>query len=116
MDQDNHIRLNQEWDGTQVCGTETLMLQLLHGAFGLLIHLLQYLDSGKGCPGWQVGYFGHWKVISSHCKLMNSVSKSLVFFFCFLGLHSRHMEVPRLGVKLELQVPAHRTARAMPYP
>ena len=81
MDQDNHIRLNQEWDGTQVCGTETLMLQLLHGAFGLLIHLLQYLDSGKGCPGWQVGYFGHWKVISSHCKLMNSVSKSLVFFF-----------------------------------
>ena len=24
------------------------------------------------------------------------------FFFFFLGLHLRHMEVPRLGVKLEL--------------
>ena len=25
-----------------------------------------------------------------------------VFFFVFLGLHLRHMEVPRLGVELEL--------------
>ena len=24
------------------------------------------------------------------------------FFFCFLGLYSMHMEVPRLGVQLEL--------------
>ena len=27
-----------------------------------------------------------------------------VCLFCFLGLHVRHMEVPRLGVELELQV------------
>ena len=26
----------------------------------------------------------------------------LVFFFCFLGPHPWHMEVTRLGVKLEL--------------
>ena len=26
------------------------------------------------------------------------------FFFCFLGPHLRHMEVPRLGVKLQLQL------------
>ena len=32
---------------------------------------------------------------------------------CFLGLHSRHMEVPRLGVELELQLPAYATAIAM---
>ena len=32
------------------------------------------------------------------------------FFFSFLGPHPRHMEVPRLGVKSELQLPA--TARA----
>ena len=25
-----------------------------------------------------------------------------LFVFCFLGLHLQHMEVPRLGVKLEL--------------
>ena len=28
-----------------------------------------------------------------------------LFFWLFLGLHLLHMEVPRLGVKLELQLP-----------
>ena len=32
------------------------------------------------------------------------------FFFVFLGLHLWHMEVPRLGVKTELQLPAYTTA------
>ena len=36
------------------------------------------------------------------------------FFFSFLGLHSRHMEVPRLGVQLELKPPAYVRAIAMP--
>ena len=27
----------------------------------------------------------------------------LLLLFCFLGPHSRHMEVPRLGVEMELQ-------------
>ena len=31
-------------------------------------------------------------------------------FFLFLGLHPWHMEVPRLGVKLELWLPAYTTA------
>ena len=30
----------------------------------------------------------------------------------FLGLHSRHMEVPKLGVESELQLPAYTTATA----
>ena len=30
-----------------------------------------------------------------------------------LGLHPRHMEVPRLGVELELQLPASTTAMTM---
>ena len=34
------------------------------------------------------------------------------FFFSFLGLHQRHMEVPRLEVKLELQLQAYTTATA----
>ena len=38
------------------------------------------------------------------------------YFFVFLGLHARHMEVPRLGVKLELQLPAYTTATARPDP
>ena len=47
----------------------------------------------------------------------------VVFFFlvlcvcvCFLGLHLRHIEVPRLGVELELQLPAYTTATASPDP
>ena len=38
------------------------------------------------------------------------------FFFClfkFLGLHPRHMEVPRQGVELELQLPAYATGTVM---
>ena len=33
-------------------------------------------------------------------------------FFSFLGPHPRHREVPRLGVQLELQLPAYTTATA----
>ena len=42
-----------------------------------------------------------------------------VFFFLFLsflGLHLRHMEVPRLGVESELQLTAYTTATAAPDP
>ena len=31
-------------------------------------------------------------------------------FFVFLGPHLQHMEVPRPGVELELQLPAYTTA------
>ena len=44
---------------------------------------------------------------------------ALVFnfsIFCFLELHLRHMEVPRLGVESELQLPADATATAMQNP
>ena len=35
------------------------------------------------------------------------------FFFCFLGPHLQHVEVPRLEIKSELQLPAMATATAM---
>ena len=38
----------------------------------------------------------------------------LFFFFVFSGLYPQHMEVPRLGVQLELQLPAYTTATAAP--
>ena len=38
------------------------------------------------------------------------------FFFCFLGPHQWHMEVPRLGGQLELWLPASATATATPDP
>ena len=39
-----------------------------------------------------------------------------ILFFCFLGPPLKHMEIPRLGVEWELQLPAHTTATAMPDP
>ena len=41
---------------------------------------------------------------------------SVFFFFCFLGSNPRHMEVPRLGVQLELQLLPYATATAMQDP
>jgi len=38
------------------------------------------------------------------------------FFFAFLSPHLQHMEVPRLGVKSELQLRAYTTATVMPDP
>ena len=49
-----------------------------------------------------------------------SLSLSLFFFFfffffkVFLGPHLWHMEVPRLGIQLELLLPAYATATATP--
>ena len=37
-----------------------------------------------------------------------------VYVFVFLGPHPWHMEVPRLGVESELQLPAYATATATP--
>jgi len=37
-----------------------------------------------------------------------------VFFFVFLGLHLRHMEVPRLGVESELWLWAYTITTAIP--
>ena len=40
----------------------------------------------------------------------------LLFFFVSLGPHLRHMEIPRLGIKSELQLLAYTTATARPDP
>ena len=47
--------------------------------------------------------------------LLSQLVIQLIIFLSFrlLGLHPRHMEVPRLGVQLELQPPAYTTATAM---
>ena len=48
---------------------------------------------------------------------MLPASQVFVFFFVFSfrSPHLRHMEVPRLGVQLELQQLAYPTATAMPH-
>ena len=42
----------------------------------------------------------------------NKKTKYAFFFFCFLGPHLPHMEVPRLGIESELQLPTDTTATA----
>ena len=53
-----------------------------------------------------------WCQIGIFSKLDN-VFFLFFCFFVFLGLHPQHMEVPRLGVESELQLPTYATAMAM---
>ena len=53
------------------------------------------------------------KVLSA---IKNVYTYFFFFFFCFLPLHPRHMEVPRLGVEVELQLLAYTTATATSKP
>ena len=47
-------------------------------------------------------------------KKCRDITFHFSFFLCvFLGLHLQHMEIPRLEVKSELQLPAYATATAM---
>ena len=45
-----------------------------------------------------------------------TTATELTFLCFFPGLHLRHMEVPRLGVESELQLPVYTTATATPDP
>ena len=47
-------------------------------------------------------------------KICNNIF--FFFFLVFLGVHLWHMEVTRLGVKSELQLPAYTTAKTMQDP
>ena len=47
--------------------------------------------------GWKRGF---WAL--SMTRMLHSFIHSFIYLFCFLGPHPKHMEVPRLGVKLEL--------------
>ena len=65
-----------------------------------------------------IEYFVSDTLISHLSPLLSLLTtKKLIFFiflfFCFLGLHPQHMEVPRLGVESELQPLAYTIATAM---
>ena len=70
-------------------------------------------ESQRQKPDWQEEMIHFISVILrsvSHCHTTRS--STIYFFFpCFSGLHLRHMEIPRLGVKLELRLPAYTTAQ-----
>ena len=63
------------------------------------------------------------KIVIPHTKGLSifkfSCTQSTEFLFCFvlfLGPYPEHMEVPRLGIKLVLQLEAYATARTTPDP
>ena len=47
-------------------------------------------------------------------KNLESCNTVFTYLFCLLGPHLRHMEVPRLGVEVEVQLPVCTPAAAMP--
>ena len=69
---------------------------------------------------WLFFWFLSFFLISSPPLLLRAFphqsSLLLFFFFVFLGPQLQHMEVPRLGVELELKPLAYTTAMAMPDP
>ena len=56
-----------------------------------------------------INFFLH--ILTNTCDLL-----TFFFFPVFLGLHLQHMEIPRLGVKLELQLLAYAIVTATPDP
>ena len=74
----------------------------------LPLSLLSFLPSTHGAS-----------FVNQHMQTDQSCYKEvskLFFPFFFLGPHWWHMEVPRLGVKLEIQLLAYTTATAALYP
>ena len=58
------------------------------------------------------GPLASWHIFT--LNILNN--RQFFFFFVILGPQPQHMEVPRLGVKSELLLPAYTTATAMPGP
>ena len=81
--------------------------------YDVLRHLTGSLNSDlTGITLWTCN---HVSVLSSEKGISYTTYLSLVgleFFFFFLAPHPWHMEVPRLGVKLQLQLPAYTTVTA----
>jgi len=82
------------------------------------------LEKGKKIENKNIMKQRFHNVNVSSVQLVNSRESAILFsvvqgmfeIFCFLGLHPQHMELPRLGVHLELQLLAYTTTTAVPDP
>ena len=87
------------WNGQRLRITETKeIIRNLHITYSSLPPPLKH-------PWFTDGYYPLWIL---------EMIRSSVCLFIYLGLHLRHMEVPRLGVKSELQLLAYTTATEIP--
>ena len=74
-------------------------------SFSACLSVFKVLQSGLSLSHQQI--FIKVKLFLPISSFRSVVSKTSFFFFwVVLGLHLRHMEVPRLGIQLELQLPA----------
>ena len=70
-----------------------------------------FLGLGRNCPlAFCSGKFTHQVAFFQTFTYTHIHTKG--FFFLLLRLHPQHMEVPRLGIESELQLPAYITAMA----
>ena len=60
-------------------------------------------------------YFNQTWIVYSNAKRFHR-EEVIDISICFLGPHVWHVEVPRLGVEWELQLPAYTTATATQHP
>ena len=89
----------------QASGSKSTLfvLQLL-----VLLRLITFSPISFSIHWWVLVHI----VITADKWWFSNFSIPFFFFFCFLGPHPRHMVIRRLGVKLELQLPACATATA----
>lgn len=92
----------------------------LHPSFSTIIPVFQFTSHHRPITSFGCSVSLKLLVLVLSTVLNNMPSNPsfliLFLFFCFLGPHSQHMEVPRLGVQSELQPLAYATATATPDP
>ena len=74
------------------------------------------LKSRLGCVALAASWCWLWAGVRPGCPARFFFFFFRLSFFFFLGLHAWHVEVPRLGVRSQLQLPTCTTATAMPEP
>ena len=70
-----------------------------------------YLVNSLYAVGLKIKHFKHFTGVV--LRIFCDQDRFFSFFFCFLRLYPRHMEIPRLGVESESQLLAYATATAM---
>ena len=76
---------------------------LCYVSFSLLSSVLLFVFIIPFLPllPWKLTFFSHSFSVALKIIILifNLEKSSLIFFLVFLGLHPRHVEVPRLGVE-----------------
>ena len=95
-------RAGQGSVGYPECPCICTTLTFIPGPVCRYLHVLESVAQTPQRQGWGL-----------HPSLGYRIARFFVLFcYCFLGRHLRHMEVPRLGAESDLQLPAYTIATA----